>query len=131
MTNQHPRETKSKDGFATYVDHLLVVEAWGATDPRRAAREKKLKEEEGYLEKRNDRLRVIVVHEGRDLIKQNMQYSPSRDPMFNGQDKAVGVKHTVKLSEVPAPATSIYQYDAWFTGFFGAFRAASSKRRRR
>jgi hypothetical protein len=32
--------------------------------------------------------------------------------MFNGQDKAAGVKHAMELSEVPAPATNIYQYDA-------------------
>jgi hypothetical protein len=128
---QHPRLTKSKAGFATYADHLRVVEAWNAADARRTAREKKLKEEGEYLQKRNERLRLMVVPEGRERLKQNMQYSPSRDPMFNGQDKAAGVKHAMELSEVPAPATNIYQYDAWITNFFGAYRAASSKRRRR
>jgi hypothetical protein len=51
--------------------------------------------------------------------------------MFNGQDKAAGVKHAMELSEVLAPATSIYKYDAWITDFFGAFHAASRKGRRR
>jgi hypothetical protein len=73
----------------------------------------------------------MVVPEGRERLKQNMQYSPSRDPVFNGQDKAAGVKHPMELSEVPTPATNIYQYDAWITNFLGAYRAASSKRRRR
>jgi hypothetical protein len=50
---QHPRVAKSKAGFATYVDHLRVVEAWDAADARRTAREKKTEEEEPYLEKRN------------------------------------------------------------------------------
>jgi hypothetical protein len=127
----HPRLTKSKDGFATYVDHLRVVEAWDAADARRAAREKKLKEEEEYLEKRNERLRVVVVPEGRERLKQNIQYSPSRDPMFNGQDQTAGVKHAMELSEVLAPATNMYQYDAWITDFFGAYRVAFRKRRRR
>jgi hypothetical protein len=74
-----------------------VVEAWDAADARRAAREKKLKEEEKYLEKRNERPRVMVAHEGRERLKRNMQYSPRRDPMFNGQDKAAGVKHGIEL----------------------------------
>jgi hypothetical protein len=78
---QHPRLTKSNAGFATYADHLRVVEAWDAADARRAAREKKLKEEEEYLQKRNERLRVMmVVPEGRERLKHNMQYSPSGDP---------------------------------------------------
>jgi hypothetical protein len=80
-----------------------VVEAREAADARRAAREKELQEEDDYLHKRNERLRVMVVPEGRERLKQNMQYSPSRDPMFNGQDKAAGVKHDMDLSEVPAP----------------------------
>jgi hypothetical protein len=129
--HQRPRLTKSKAGFATYDDHLRVVEAWDAADARRAAREKKLKEEEEYLEERNERLRVMIVHEGRERLKQNMQYSSSRDPMLNGHDKAAGVKHAMELSEVPAPATNIYQYDAWITDFSEAYHAASSKRRRR
>jgi hypothetical protein len=37
--------TKSKDGFATYVDHMRVVEAWDVANARRAARVKKLKKE--------------------------------------------------------------------------------------
>jgi hypothetical protein len=95
---QHPRLTKSKAGFATYADHMRVVEAWDAADASPAAREKKLKEEEEYLEKRNERLRVMVVPEGRgECLKQNMRYSPSRDPMFKGQDKAAGVKHAMEL----------------------------------
>jgi hypothetical protein len=32
---QHPRLTKIKVGFATYADHLRVVEAWNAADARR------------------------------------------------------------------------------------------------
>jgi hypothetical protein len=39
-----------------------VVEAQNAADARRTAREKKLKEEGEYLEKRNERLRLMVVH---------------------------------------------------------------------
>jgi hypothetical protein len=61
----------------------------------------------------------MVVHEGRKRLKQNMQYSPSRDPMFNGQDKAAGVKHAMELSEVPSPTTNINQYDVWITDFLG------------
>jgi hypothetical protein len=110
-TYQHPRLAKSKVGLATYDDHLRVVEAWNAADARRTAREKKLEEGE-YLEKRNERLRLMVVPEARERLKQNMQYSPNRDPMFNGQDKAAGVKHAMELSEVPAPTTNICQYDA-------------------
>jgi hypothetical protein len=87
---QHPYLTKAKAGFATYVDHLRVVEAREAADARRAAREKELHEEDDYLHKRNERLRVMVVPEGRERLKKNVQYSPSRDPMFNGQDKAAG-----------------------------------------
>jgi hypothetical protein len=116
---QHPRLAKSKVGFATYADHLRVVEAWNAADARRTAREKKLKEEGEYLRKSNERLRLVVVPKGRERLKQNMQYSPSRDPMFNGQDKAAGVKHALELSEVPALATNIYQYDAWIAIFWG------------
>jgi hypothetical protein len=41
---QHPRLTKAKASFATYVDHLRMVEAREAADARRAAREKKLQE---------------------------------------------------------------------------------------
>jgi hypothetical protein len=52
---QHPRLSKSKGGFATNVNHMRVVEAWDAKDSRRAARKKKLKEEEDYMEKRNER----------------------------------------------------------------------------
>jgi hypothetical protein len=66
---EHPRLTKSKVGFATYADHMRVVEAWDAADARRAAREKKLKEEEEYLEKGNEQLRVMVVPEGRERLK--------------------------------------------------------------
>jgi hypothetical protein len=73
----------------------------------------------------------MIVPEGRERLKQNMQYSTTRDPMFNGQDKAAGVKHAMELSKVPAPATNMYQYDAWITNSFGAYRAAYSKRRRR
>jgi hypothetical protein len=90
-----------------------------------------LQKEDDYLHKRNERLRVMVVLEGRERLKQNMQCSPSRDPMFNGQDKAAGVKHAMELSEVPAPARSSYQYDAWTADFFGLFGAVSSTKRRR
>jgi hypothetical protein len=82
---QHPRLTKAKAGFATYADHMRVVEAREAADARRAAREKELQEEDEYMQKRNERLRVMVVLEGRERLKQNMQYSPYRDPVFNGQ----------------------------------------------
>jgi hypothetical protein len=75
---QHPRLTKAKAGFATYVVHLRVVEAREVADARRAAREKELREEDEYLHKRNERLRVMVVREGREHLKQNMQYSPRR-----------------------------------------------------
>jgi hypothetical protein len=51
--------------------------------------------------------------------------------MFNGQDKAAGVKHAMELSEVPAPARSFYQYDEWITDFFGPFGAASFTKSRR
>jgi hypothetical protein len=108
-----------------------VVDAWDVADARRVARQKKLKEEEKYLEKRNERLRVMVVPHGRERLNQNMQYSPNRVPIFNGQDKVAFVKHAIKLSEVLALATNIYHYDTLITDFFGAFRAASSKRRRR
>jgi hypothetical protein len=73
----------------------------------------------------------MVVPEGRERLKQNMQYSPSRDPMFNGQDKAAGVKLAMELSEVPAPTRLFYHYDAWITDFFMPFGAASSTKRRR
>jgi hypothetical protein len=116
---QHPRETKSKTGFATYVDHMRVVEVWDAAGARRMAREKKLKEEK-YMEKRNERLWVIIVPEGRESLKQNTQYSPIRNPMFNGQDKATGVKHAMELSEVPS-LTNIFQHDAWITYLSGHF----------
>jgi hypothetical protein len=118
-TYQHPRLTKSKAGFATYVDHLRVVEAWNVADARRTAREKKVKEEGEDLQERNERLRLTVVPGGRERLKQSMQYSTSRDPMFNGQDKAAGVKHAMELSEVLVRATNIYQYDTWITNFFG------------
>jgi hypothetical protein len=48
-----------------------------------------------------------------------MQYSPSRDPMLNGRDKAAGLKHAIELSELLALAMSFYQYDAWITDFSG------------
>jgi hypothetical protein len=83
-----------------------------------SSRGKKLKEEDEYLEKGNERLRMMVVSEGREHLKQNMQYSHSRDPMFNGQDKTAGEEHAMDLPEVPAPATNICQYDAWITDFF-------------
>jgi hypothetical protein len=38
-----------------------VDEAREAVDARRAAREKELQEEDDYLHKRNERLRVMVV----------------------------------------------------------------------
>ena len=97
---------KAKFGFVTYVDHL-VVEASEAGDVGRATREKELQEEGEYMHQKNKPLRGMVVHEGRKRLKQNMQYSPSWDPMFNGQDKAAGVKHAMELSEVPAQARSL------------------------
>jgi hypothetical protein len=72
----------------------------------------------------------MVVLEGRERLKHKMQYSPSRDPMFNGQDKAAGVKMPW-IFRGAAPARSFYQYDAWITYFFGPFGAASSTKRRR
>jgi hypothetical protein len=108
-----------------------VVEAREVADARRAAREKELQEEDEYLHKRNERLRVMVVPEGRERLKHNIQYSPSRGPVFNGQDKTAGVKHAMDMSEVPAPTRSFYQYDAWITDFFGSFGAASSTKHRR
>jgi type I site-specific restriction endonuclease len=128
---QHPRLTKAKAGFATYADQLRVVEAREAADARRAAREKESQEEDEYLHKRNERLRVMVVSEVRERLKHILQNSPSRDRMFNGQDKAAGVKHAMELSEVPAPPKSFCQYDAWITYLFGPFGAASSTKRRR
>jgi hypothetical protein len=65
-----------------------------------------MQEEDECLHKRNERLRVMVVPRGRERLKQNIQYSPSRDLMFNGQNKAAGVKHAMDMCEVPAPATS-------------------------
>jgi anti-sigma factor RsiW len=123
--------TKAKAGFAIYAAKLRVVEAREAADARRAAREKELQEEDDDLHKRNERLGVMVVPEGRERLKRNMQYSPSRDPMFNGQDKAAGIKYSMEMSEVPAPARSSCQYDAWITDFFGPFGATSSTKRRR
>jgi hypothetical protein len=61
----------------------------------------------------------MVVHEGREQLKQNMQYSPSRDPMFNGHDKAAGAMHAMELCH--GGATNIYQYNAWIADFFGHF----------
>jgi hypothetical protein len=55
-----------------------------AADARRAAQEKELQEEGEYMHKIIERLRVMVVPQGRERFKQNMQYSPSRDPMVNG-----------------------------------------------
>ena len=39
---QHPRLTKAKAGFATYADHMRVVEAREAAYARKAARETEL-----------------------------------------------------------------------------------------
>jgi hypothetical protein len=107
-----------------------MVEAREVAVARRAAR-KELQREEEYLQKRKHRLRVMVVPEGRERLKQNMQYLPSRGPIFNGQDKTAGVKHAMEMFEASAPAKTMYQYDAWITDFFGAFGAASSSKRRR
>jgi hypothetical protein len=38
------------------------------------------------MQKKNERLRVMVVPEGRERLKQNMQFSSSRDPTFIGTD---------------------------------------------
>jgi formylmethanofuran dehydrogenase subunit E-like metal-binding protein len=103
---KHPRLTKGKACFVTHADHLRVVKARKAADARRAAREKELQQEDEYLHKRKERLRLMVVCEGQERLQQNMQHSPSWDPMFNGQDKAAGVKHAMELSEVPARARS-------------------------
>jgi hypothetical protein len=55
---------------------------------------------------------VMIVPEGRERLKHNMQYSPNRDFMFNGQDKVAGVKYAMELSEMPVPTTNIFQHDA-------------------
>jgi anti-sigma factor RsiW len=52
--------TKAKAGFATYDDRPMV-EAREAADARRAACYKELQEEDEYLHKRNERLRMMVV----------------------------------------------------------------------
>jgi hypothetical protein len=77
---QHPRLTKAKTGFATYVDHLRVVEAREVADARRAAREKELQEEDKYLHKRNERLRVMVVPEGRERLNKICNTRPAGTP---------------------------------------------------
>jgi hypothetical protein len=63
----------------------------------------KLKQELEYLEKTNKQLRVLIVPEGRERLLQNMSYLPNRDPGFNGQGKAAGVKHAICMSDVLAP----------------------------
>jgi hypothetical protein len=98
---QHPRLTKSKASIAIYDDHMQRVEAWDDADARRAACEKKLKEEEEYIEKRNERLRVMVVPKGRERLKQHMQYSRLKCPYAPG---AFETGETNPLS--PSPLSS-------------------------
>jgi hypothetical protein len=64
----HPRLAMAKVGFVTYADHMRVVEASEVANARRAAREIELQEEDEYLHNRNERLRVIVVPEGREHL---------------------------------------------------------------
>jgi hypothetical protein len=77
---QHPRLKKSKVGFATNADHMRVVHGWDVAYARRAAREKKLKEEEDYPEKRNERLWVMVAPEGRERPSKTCNTRPAGTP---------------------------------------------------
>jgi hypothetical protein len=52
---------------------MRVVEPWHVANARRTVCEEKLKEEEEYMEKMNERLRVMVVLEGRERLKQLTQ----------------------------------------------------------
>eukprot|EP00873_Tetraselmis_striata_P009490 jgi/Tetstr1/429754/TSEL_001931.t1 len=105
-----------------------------ARDAKKVALAAKKKHEEAYLEKRNERLRQLVMPHGRANLNKFHQYSPNKDPMFNGMHKAAGVKNAMELSEVPPPAKTPYQYDHWLTDFMQRPENAMlrrSKRRRR
>eukprot|EP00873_Tetraselmis_striata_P019464 jgi/Tetstr1/439728/TSEL_028147.t1 len=129
MRYQHPALTKAVAGFVTYGDHAAWLEKQANA---RAKREAQRGEGVGggYLAKRNERLRMLVVPGGRKRLAANGNYSPSRDPMFNGQGKAPGVKYSMDLSEVPPPPRGVYDYDAWVTDFLGQFKKPGKRRRR-
>eukprot|EP00873_Tetraselmis_striata_P021218 jgi/Tetstr1/441482/TSEL_003125.t1 len=127
---QHPALTKAVAGFVTYGDHAACMERQAKARAKRAAQQGRRALEHDYLAKRNERLRMLVVPGGRERLATNGNYFPSRDPMFNGQDKAVGVKIAMDLSEVPPPARGVYDYDAWVTDFLGQFRKPGKRRRR-
>eukprot|EP00873_Tetraselmis_striata_P039487 jgi/Tetstr1/459751/TSEL_005104.t1 len=91
-------------GFVTYGDHAAWLEKQAKARAKREAQQERRALEEDYRAKRNERLRMLVVPGGRERLAANGNYSPSRDPMFNGQDKASGVKYAMDLSEVPTPA---------------------------
>eukprot|EP00873_Tetraselmis_striata_P016664 jgi/Tetstr1/436928/TSEL_025701.t1 len=131
---QHPLLTKAKAGFDTLADGKRMLAEQAARDAKKVALAAKKKQEEAYLEKRNERLRQLVMPDGRANLKKFHQYSPSKDPMFNGMHKAAGVKNAMELSEVPPPAKTPYQYDHWLTDFMQRPENAMlrrSKRRRR
>eukprot|EP00873_Tetraselmis_striata_P024803 jgi/Tetstr1/445067/TSEL_032872.t1 len=127
---QHPALTKAVAGFVTYGDHAAWLEKQAKARAKREAQQKRRALEEDYLAKRNKRLRMLVVPGGRERLAANGNYSPSRDPVFHGQDRAAGVKYAVDLSEVPPPARRVYDYDALVTDFLGQSRKPGKRRRR-
>eukprot|EP00873_Tetraselmis_striata_P014739 jgi/Tetstr1/435003/TSEL_002602.t1 len=96
---QHPALTKAVAGFVTYGDHAACLEKQAKARAKRAAQQERRALEQDNLAKRNERLRMLVVPAGRERLATNGNYSYSRDPMFNGQDKAVGVKIAMDMSE--------------------------------
>eukprot|EP00873_Tetraselmis_striata_P012592 jgi/Tetstr1/432856/TSEL_022205.t1 len=127
---QHPALTKAVAGFVTYGDHAGWLEKQAKARAKWEAQQERRALEEDYLAKRNERLRMLVVPGGRERLAAKGNYSPSRDPMFNGQDKAPGIKYVMDLPEVPPPPRGVYDYDAWVTDFLGQFRKPGKRRRR-
>eukprot|EP00873_Tetraselmis_striata_P038136 jgi/Tetstr1/458400/TSEL_044837.t1 len=127
---QHPALTKAVVNFVTYGDHAAWLEKQAKARAKREAQQERRASEEDYIAKRNERLRMLVVPGGHERLAANGNYSPSRDPMFNGQDKAASVTYAMDLSEVPPPARGVYDYDAWVTDFLGQYKKPGKRRRR-
>eukprot|EP00873_Tetraselmis_striata_P007184 jgi/Tetstr1/427448/TSEL_001748.t1 len=86
---KHPALTKAVAGFMTYGDHAAWLEKQAKARSKRGAQQERRALDEDYLAKRNERLRMLVVPCGRERLAANGNYSPNRDPMFNGQDKEI------------------------------------------
>eukprot|EP00873_Tetraselmis_striata_P000516 jgi/Tetstr1/420780/TSEL_011857.t1 len=66
---QHPLLTKAKAGFDTLADGKRMLTEQAARDAKKVALAAKKKQEEAYLEKRNERLRQLVMPDGRANLK--------------------------------------------------------------